>query len=139
MMNVPIELPSGKIFNLSRFIALLPNEKIDGGYNLVLEGYSTPIVLEKEDVEVLKIQLQSDTQNLKITENKDLLIPDDSGWNRDEQLQKNQAALRVLKKRRERHQNMDEYESNRRKEFFANFKKNVDSERLSGQKLYSQT
>lgn len=139
-MNAPVELPSGKILNLARFIALIESEKTtDGDYDLILEGYATPITLEKKDVEVLKRRLQSDS-NLGQAESKHSPTPShESGWDRDEQLQKNQAALELLKKRRERHQNLSEDESKRREELFADFKNIVDSERLPGQKLYSQT
>ena len=60
------------------------------------------------------------------------------GWNREEQLRKNQPAIALLKKRIERNQKMSEEESNQREEFLADFKKIIDGQRLPGQKLYSQ-
>jgi hypothetical protein len=60
-------------------------------------------------------------------------------WDKDEQLQKNQTAIALLAKRIERHQNMSEEESKEREELFEEFKQRIDSERLPGQKLYSQS
>jgi hypothetical protein len=58
-MNTSIELPSGKILNITRFIALIPNNNnIDSDYQLILEGYPHPINLESSDAQNLKIILQ---------------------------------------------------------------------------------
>ena len=59
-------------------------------------------------------------------------------WNQEEQLQKNQPALKRLKKRMERHQQMSDEEAEARKKFFADFKRILDEGRLPGQKLYSE-
>lgn len=58
-MNNTIELPSGKIINIARFIALIPHNNIDSDYQLILEGYPHPINLALSDAENLKIVLQS--------------------------------------------------------------------------------
>jgi hypothetical protein len=58
--------------------------------------------------------------------------------NQEEQLQKNQPALKRLKKRMERHQQMSDEEAEARKKFFADFKRILDEGRLLGQKLYSE-
>ena len=42
-MNITVELPSGKILDIARFIALLPD--CNSTYQLILEGYSNPINL----------------------------------------------------------------------------------------------
>ena len=83
-MNTSIELPSGKILNITRFIALIPNNNnnIDSDYQLILEGYPHPINLESSDAQNLKIILQSKLdQNTPISTHK-------STWNQQEQLQK---------------------------------------------------
>ena len=82
-MNTSIELPSGKILNITRFIALIPNNNnIDSDYQLILEGYPHPINLESSDAENLKIILQSKLdQNTPVNTHK-------STWNQQEQLQK---------------------------------------------------
>ncbi|GAA6619252.1 hypothetical protein [Scytonema sp. NUACC26] len=138
-MNTTIELPSGKILNIARFIALLPNQKVDESYDLILEGYPHPITLEKKDVEILMRRFQFDLDSERRENQEFPTSCNESGWDREEQLQKNLTALELLKKRRERYQNMSEDESKLRAEFFENFKKTVDSERLPGQKLYSET
>ncbi len=56
-------------------------------------------------------------------------------WDREEQLQKNQPAIKLVKKRIERHKLMSEEESKQRAEFFVDFQKTIDAER-SVRKLY---
>lgn len=54
-MTTSIELPSGKILNIARFIALLPvSNNGDSSYQLILEGYSHHINLELSDAQALK-------------------------------------------------------------------------------------
>ena len=60
-MNIAVELPSGKIFNLARFVALFPNSNdIDTGYQLILAGYPNSINLELSDAQTLKQILKLD-------------------------------------------------------------------------------
>ncbi|KYC40798.1 hypothetical protein WA1_24550 [Scytonema hofmannii PCC 7110] len=130
-MNNPVELPSGKILNIVRFVALIPTNTNNQGYDLILEGYSSPIYLEPSDASALKQILQLDIDR-KITDTY-------SSWDKDEQLRKNQKAIALLAKRIERHQNMSEEESKEREELFEEFKQRIDALRLPGQKLYSQS
>jgi len=131
-MNIAVELPSGKIFNLARFVALFPNSNdIDSGYQLILAGYPHPINLESSDAQTLKEILKLD-QNTGISTNK-------SGWNREEQLQKNQRAMQILAKQIQQYQNISDEESREREELFESFKKTIDAERPDGQKLYSES
>lgn len=132
-MNTSIELPSGKILNITRFIALIPNNNnIGSDYQLILEGYPHPINLESSDAQNLKIFLQSKLdQNTPINTHK-------STWNQQEQLQKNQKAMAILAERIAEHKNMSDEESLQQQEFFEEFKKTVDSQRPLGQKLYSE-
>ena len=82
-----IELPSGKLLDLDRFIALVPNETENGGkFELILEGYPQPIYLEEKDVFVFKEKLN---QNLTGYLSK---------WDREEQLRKNQPLISLIKK-----------------------------------------
>lgn len=86
MVN-PIELPSGKLLDLDRFIALVPNDtEKKGEYKLILEGYSEAIYLEQEDVLVCKEKL-----HYNLTENINC-------WNKEEQLEKNQPLISLMKK-----------------------------------------
>jgi len=56
---------------------------------------------------------------------------------KDKQLQKNQRAIEILRKRIEHFQNIPESESVARQEVFESFKQTIDSQRADGQKLYS--
>ncbi|MBW4594940.1 MAG: hypothetical protein KME46_19045 [Brasilonema angustatum HA4187-MV1] len=129
-MNLAVELPSGKILNLSRFIALIPLTTTSKNYNLILEGYSAPITLESDDVEALKKLLQLD---------KDLVTANQLELHKQKQLNQNQRAIALLKQRIQRHENMSEAESLHREEIFEKFKQIIDAERLPEQKLYSQS
>ena len=129
-MTTTIELPSGKILNIARFIALLPVSKnSDSSYHLILEGYPHHINLESSDAQALKKILELDKQNTVST--------NQSGWDKDKQILKNQRAMELLAKRMEEHKNMSDAESLQRQELFEEFKKTVDAQRLPGQKLYS--
>jgi hypothetical protein len=131
-MNTSIELPSGKIININRFIALIPHNNIDSDYQLILEGYPHPINLESSDAQNLKIILQSKLdQNTKTNTHQSI-------WNQQEQIQKNQKAMAILAKLIAQHKNMSDEESLQQQEFFEEFKKTVDSQRPQGQKLYSE-
>ncbi|MBR8834912.1 MAG: hypothetical protein DSM106950_12970 [Stigonema ocellatum SAG 48.90 = DSM 106950] len=131
-MNNSVELPSGKILNIVRFVALIPNTNTSNqGYDLILEGYSSPIYLEASDASALKQILQ-----LYLDRKKPATY---SAWNQDQQLQKNKKAIALLAKRIERHQNMSDEESKEREELFEEFKLRIDASRLPGQKLYSQS
>lgn len=130
-MNNSVELPSGKILNIARFIALIPNED-DGNklsYQLLMSGYAKPIFLESSDARELKqiLQLEKPKKTNNIY----------SEWNKEEQLQKNQKAISILAERIKRHQNMSEEESKERAELFDSFKHSIDTDRLPEHKLYS--
>ncbi|MBD2433863.1 MULTISPECIES: hypothetical protein [Fischerella] len=130
-MNIAVELPSGKILNIARFIALIPvTTTSNNGYDLILEGYPAPINLEPTDADALKKLLQL---------NKDVVTAKKSEWEKEQQLQQNQRALALLAQRIKRHQNMSQAESRQREEIFDNFKQIIDAERLPEQKLYSQS
>lgn len=126
-MDKIIELPSGKIIDLARFVALVPNEKsTDRTYSLILEDYAHAIALDAQEAISVK-------EHLKLKSSKN----HNDVWDREEQLRKNQPAIELLKKRIERNQLMSEAESDRREEFLTDFKKTVDEQRVSERKLYS--
>lgn len=128
-MNTIAKLPSGKILDISRFVALIPiTNVVNASYNLILEGYSTPINIEANDAHALE-QLLESNQN---KQNNDILSYE------QEQLKRNQRPLELLAKRIELHRNMSKEESQQRQELFEEFKQIIDAERLPGQKLYSE-
>lgn len=130
VVNISVELPSGKILNIARFIALIPINKANNiSYDLILEGYSAPVNLELQDAETLKKILLLDKNSVAVSQ---------SVGERQKQLQQNQRAMTLLEQRMKRHENISESESIQREEVFNNFKQIMDAERLSGQKLYSE-
>jgi hypothetical protein len=130
VMNIAVELPSGKILNIARFIALIPiNTANSISYDLILEGYSAPVNLEVKDAETLKKILFLD---------KDWVPVNQSECEKHKQLQQNQRAIALLQQRIKRHENISETESLQREDLFNDFKQVIDAERLPGQKLYSE-
>ena len=125
-MNKTIELPSGKIIDLNRFVALLPDEEAQKQeYHLILEGCEKAIALDLQEATSVKEHLKTkSTQNPNGT------------WDREEQLRKNQPAIELLKKRIERIKK--ESPSPEKEAAFERFKKNIDAERSSGRKLYEK-
>ena len=125
-MNTITKLPSGKMLDMSRFVALVPSEDISQEkYELILEGYPHVIYLEKQDIDVVTKILERRKNNdndITIIQQKELLKQDE--------------ALEVLKNRMTRNQNMSNEESLQREKFFTEFKQIVDTERHREQKLY---
>jgi hypothetical protein len=125
-MHSNIELPSGKVFNLDRFVALLPTEDTDEGqYSLILEGYSQTIYLNQTEADMVR-------QKLKLKSNSHI----NGSWDREEQIRKNQPKLKLLKEWIERDKNRQETPESIAE--FEAFKKIIDAERPSGQKLYEE-
>ncbi|MEO1433235.1 MAG: hypothetical protein AAFS12_19035 [Cyanobacteria bacterium J06632_19] len=130
VVNIPVELPSGKILNIARFIALIPINKANNiSYDLILEGHSTPVHLESQDGEILKKILFLHKNSVAVSQSEE---------ERQKQLQQNERAMTLLKQRMKRHENISETESIQREEVFNDFKQIMDTERLPGQKLYSE-
>ena len=124
-MNSTIELPSGKVLDLNRFVALLPEkDSKNNQYSLILEGFSQVISLNQNEANIVRKHLKLKTNYYE---------KGDLDWK--EQLRKNQPAIKLLKERIEKHKLMSEEESKQRAEFFNDFQKTIDSER-SVRKLY---
>ncbi len=107
-MKTPVELPSGKILDLTRFIALVPIGK-DRGADLILSGYSSPINLEKRDADALKKLLHLDSE---LTSSSRREIAQE--WDREEQLRQNQPLIKLLRKWREQKESQPPTEEDRR-------------------------
>ena len=123
-MNKTIELSTGKIIDLSRFVALIPDAETAENckYSLILEGYAQAINLNPDEVSLIKKHLQLDTEKKH-----------DGTWDREEQLRLNQPKMKKLKEIMERKK--QEQPSAEKAEFFENFKKTMDAHR-TGRKLY---
>lgn len=123
-MNTTLELPTGKIIDLNRFVALLPNKTTqEPQYLLILEGYSQAISIDSVEAKFIKQYLQ-----LKSNQNSN------SSWDREEQLRKNQPKLKLLRERIERIK--QDQPSPEKAAAFEEFKQIIDAERPVGQKLY---
>ena len=126
-MNRTIELSSGKIIDLDRFVALIPSEKAtDETYSLILEGSVSAIALNSQEAESIKQRLHAIRHQEK-----------NGTWDPKAQLEKNQIAIALLKKRIARNKQMSDAESEQRAEFLANFKQAIDEQRITERKLYS--
>ena len=124
-MSKNIELSTGKIVDLSRFIALIPDAETaeNPQYSLILEGYSQSINLNLEEANSVKKYLQVGTEKKH-----------DGTWDREEQLRLNQPKMKKLKEKIERMK--QEEPSAEKAEFFESFKKTMDAYRPEGRKLY---
>ena len=126
-MNKTIELSSGKVIDLNRFVALVPDEKAGNQeYHLILEGCEKAIALDSTEAISIK-------EHLKVKSKQN----SNGTWDREEQIRKNQPAIELLKKRITRNKLMSDTESKQRAEFLADFQKTVDEQRVSERKLYS--
>ncbi len=122
-MKTTIELQRGKIIDLTRFVALIPDEEAkDDKYLLILEGSDRAITLSLKEARLLEEYLNS---------------KDNTIWNPEAQINKNHSAIEFLKKRIAKNKVMSDAESNKRAEFLADFKTTVDKQRGSERKLYS--
>jgi hypothetical protein len=123
-MNKTIELPSGKIIDLNRFVALMPDEKeTDNTYSLILEGCEKAIALDAQEAISVK-------EHLKLKSSKNHY----GVWDREEQLRKNRPKLKKLREWID--QKKHESPSPEKEAAFEAFKQTIDAERPVGQKLY---
>ena len=124
-MNKTIELSTGKIVDLSRFVALIPDAETaeNSKYSLILEGSAQAINLNPEEVSLIKKHLRVDTEKKH-----------NGTWDREEQLRLNQPKMKKLKEKIDRMK--QEQPSAEKAEFFEGFKRTMDAERPEGQKLY---
>ena len=121
-MSKTIKLPSGKLIDLSRFVAMLPAEN---KYKLSLDGANTTIEVDTEDAEYIHQQLQlvSDNNNSHVKEQ----------WDKASQLRKNQPLMQLIKQWREQKngQPATEEEIQEYQEIQESFKRNRFIERVS--------
>lgn len=123
-MTNTIELTSGKIIDLNRFVALIPDEKkTDNTYSLILEGCEKAIALDAQEATSVK-------EHIRLKSNKN----HNGVWDREEQLRKNQPKLKKLREWID--QKKHESPSLEKEAAFEAFKQTIDAERPVGQKLY---
>ena len=93
-MSSTIKLPSGKLIDLSRFVALLPDEETtENNYKLSLAGLNQVIEIDSKDAEFIsqKLELESRTNHAPVREQ----------WDKEAQLRKNQPLMKLIKQWRE--------------------------------------
>ena len=119
-MSKTIKLPSGKLIDLSRFVAMLPAEN---KYKLSLDGANTTIEVDTEDAEYIHQQLQLVSNNKQVKEQ----------WDKANQLRKNQPLMQLIKQWREQKngQPATEEEIQEYQEIQESLKRNRFIERVS--------
>ena len=119
-MSSTIKLPSGKLIDLSRFVAMLP---VDNKYQLSLDGANTTIELDTEDAEYIHQQLQLVSNNKQVKEQ----------WDKASQLRKNQPLMQLIKQWREQKngQSATEEEIQSYQDIQESLKRNRFSKRVS--------
>ncbi len=89
-----IKLPSGKLIDLSRFVALLPDEETtEDNYKLSLAGLNQAIEIDSKDAKFIiqKLELESRTNQAPVGEQ----------WDKEAQLRKNQPLMKLIEQWRE--------------------------------------
>ena len=123
-MTTTIELPGGKIIDLNRFVALVPDEKTEKQeYHLILDGYDKAIALDSQEAISVK-------EHLKVKSKQN----SNGAWDREEQIRKNQPKLKKLREWIDKKK--QEAPSSEKEAAFEEFKQTIDEERPVGQKLY---
>ena len=94
-MTSTIKLPSGKLIDLSHFVALLPDEETtENNYKLSLAGLSQTIEIDSRDAEFIsqKLELESRTNQASVGEQ----------WDKEAQLRKNKPLMKLIEQWREK-------------------------------------
>jgi hypothetical protein len=125
-MLQPIQLPSGKIIDLSKCIAVIPGSKSTDS-KMILSGTEQQIRIDSIDLQSLQQQLKQ--PKIKTRNNFNL---DKTPLEENEYRQNLAEKLKVFNSQWERLAK----DENAKQEFDA-FKQILDAERPSGQKLYS--
>lgn len=89
-MSSTIKLPSGKLIDLSRFVALLEDDNsAENNYQLSLDGLNQTINIDAADAEFISQKLESklDTYSSHVNEH----------WDKEAQLKKNQPLMKLVK------------------------------------------
>ncbi len=125
-MTATIKLPSGKLIDLSRFVALLPDDSTtETKYKLSLDGLDKAIDIDSIDAEFISslLQLESDTNNSHVEQE----------WDKEAQLRKNKPLMKLIKQWREQKngQAATEEEIQEYQDIQESLKRNRSIERVS--------
>ncbi len=96
MKSSTVRLPSGKLINLSRFVALFDDDNSKNSYRLSLDGLNQALNIDAKDAEFIiqKLELESEKNNSIVEQN----------WDEAEQLRKNQPLMELIQKWKEENQ-----------------------------------
>ena len=96
MESSTVRLPSGKLINLSRFVALFDDDNSKNSYRLSLDGLNQALNIDAKDAEFIiqKLELELDINNSIAEQN----------WDESEQLSKNQPLMELIQKWKEEKQ-----------------------------------
>lgn len=88
-MSSTIKLPSGKLIDLSRFVALLEDDdSTKSNYQLSLDGLSQTINIDATDAEFISHLLESQSDKNSSHSKAD--------WDKEAQLRKNQPLMKLI-------------------------------------------
>lgn len=93
-MSSTVKLPSGKLIDLSRFVALLNDHNSDqDSYKLSLDGLTEAIAIDANDASFIsqKLELESINRNNSSSGN----------WDKESQLNKNKPLMNLIEQWRE--------------------------------------
>ena len=94
-MTSTIKLPSGKLIDLSRFVALLEDDNsAENNYQLSLDGLNKTINIDATDTEFINQKLESNLDIYSSHAN--------SHWDEEAQLKKNQPLMKLVKQWQEK-------------------------------------
>ncbi|OKH45957.1 hypothetical protein NIES2101_25635 [Calothrix sp. HK-06] len=116
-----VRLTKNKILDISRFVALIPNDN-DNNYSLILEGSEGTLKIDNDDLDILTKYLDDDQRRLTTSKTQyklaDLAKP---------------HAVEALEKRIARRESMSNAEVAQQAEARERFKQNIDADRPEGQ------
>lgn len=89
-MSSMVRLPSGKLINLSRFVALFDDENSRNNYRLSLDGLNQALNIDAQDAEFImqKLELESDASSYDVRQK----------WDKAAQLRQNQPLMELIEK-----------------------------------------
>ncbi|MEM7716010.1 MAG: hypothetical protein AAF349_20960 [Cyanobacteria bacterium P01_A01_bin.68] len=89
-MSSTVRLPSGKLINLSRFVALFDDDNSRNNYRLSLDGLNQELNIDAEDAEFImqKLELKSDVNSYHVKQE----------WDKAAQLHQNQPLMELIEK-----------------------------------------
>ena len=123
-MNKTTKLPSGKLIDLSRFVALYEDDNSSkNSYKLSLDGLTKTINIDVADAEFI---------NQKLESNLDLHSPHaNPHWDEEAQLRKNKPLMKIIKQWQEKKSGNPPSEEEKRE--YQDIQESLKRNRFTGQ------